>query len=276
MYKIGLSTPGFVNEELFKSCRDSGVSHLEISVSKELSERLCFDELKKWSEQYGITLWSFHLPFYPFSEIDISNPSICEQSYEYLCTYIDKGTKIGIDKYIIHASGEPIDEADRRTRMECAKKYLSRLADYAEERGAVICVENLPRTCLGRDSSDILELLDSDKRLLACFDTNHLLAEDAIKFIRAVGKKILTLHVSDYDFIDERHWLPGEGLIDWQSILGALKEIGYSGPWLYEIDFNPPWTISRDRDLCCEDFAKNASELFSGAPLTVIGKPKAI
>ena len=99
MYKIGLSTPGFVNEELFKSCRDSGITHLEISVSKGLSERLCFDELKKWSEQYGITLWSFHLPFYPFSEIDISNPSICEHSYEYLCTYIDKGTKIGIDKY---------------------------------------------------------------------------------------------------------------------------------------------------------------------------------
>jgi sugar phosphate isomerase/epimerase len=43
-----------------------------------------------------------------------------------------------------------------------------------------------------------------------CFDTNHLLKESSEDFARAVGPHIVTLHVSDYDGKDERHWMAGE------------------------------------------------------------------
>ena len=72
-----------------------------------------------------------------------------------------------------------------------------------------------------------------------------------------VGDKIITLHVSDYDFMNERHWLPGEGQNDWQKIIKSLKEVGYTGVWMYEIRFTCPNTILRDRDLSCDDFVKN-------------------
>lgn len=273
MFKVGLSTPMEINEAMFKSYSEAGISQMEVSVNKALSEALDFEKLLEWSKKYGVELYSFHLPFMPFADIDISHPQLAEKSVEYLKYYIDKGTKIGINKYIIHPSGEPINENDREARMKIAKESLSILADYADKKGAVICVENLPRTCLGRDSKDILELLSANEKLLACFDTNHLLAENATDFIKAVGKKIVTLHVSDYDFKNERHWLPGEGLVDWQSIISAIKEINYSGSWLYEISLGAPWTIVRPRDLTYEDFCKNAAELFEGKPLTKISTP---
>ena len=273
MYTVGFSTPHAIDEEMFKGYKDAGLLQMEVSVNKELSEALDFDKLLEWSKKYGVELYSFHLPFMPFNDIDISRPDIAEKSVEYLKGYIDKGTKIGIDKYIIHPSGEPIDESDRPSRMEIAKNSLNILAEYAFEKGAVICVENLPRTCLGRDSKDILELLGANEKLLACFDTNHLLAENPLDFIKAVGEKIVTLHVSDYDFKNERHWLPGEGEVDWQSIIKALGEINYCGSWLYEIDLTTPWTIKRPRNLTYSDFYKNAMELFENKELTKISTP---
>lgn len=30
------------------------------------------------------------------------------------------------------------------------------------------------------------------------------------------------LHVSDYDIVDEKHWLPGEGEVDWEMVCNSL------------------------------------------------------
>ncbi len=272
--EIGLSTPGFVNEQLFCDMKNAGIKHMEVSVSKEKSESLDYEKLKEWSEKYEINLWSFHLPFYPFDEIDISKPELAKASVEYLKGYIEKGSAIGIDKYVIHASGEPIEDTERDIRMQTAKASLKELALYAKSFGSTILVEDLPRTCLGRNSSELLELISVDENIKACFDTNHLLSEDYVNFIHVLGKNIVTTHISDYDFKDERHWLPGEGKLDWQRLIGALKEVGYDGVWLYEINLTPPWTIHRDRDLTCFDFASNARELFSGTIPAPLGTPR--
>ena len=89
-------------------------------------------------------------------------------------------------------------------------------------------------------------------------------------FVHRIGKKIITLHVSDYDFVNERHWLPGEGKNDWQAIYKALQEIEYNGVWLYELGFGSTKKITRERPLTCEDFVRNAREIFEGRKLTVV------
>ena len=193
--EVGMSRAS-VSESIFKELKDAQVKYLEVSLYKEEVEKLDFNYLKKTAEKYGIVLWSFHLPFMPFAEIDISNPEIAEKTVEYLKCFIENGAKIGIDKFVIHASGEPIAENDREIRMQTAKKSLKELADFADKYGAVIAVENLPRTCLGRDSSDMLELLSADSRLKSCFDTNHLLKEDSCEYIKAVGEKIKNVTVN--------------------------------------------------------------------------------
>ena len=77
--------------------------------------------------------------------------------------------------------------------------------------------------------------------------------------------------VSDYDYEDERHWLPGEGKVDWHKLYSKLVGYGYKGTWLYEIGIKTrPNIIKRTRDLTFEDFTRNANEIFSGSPLTLI------
>lgn len=275
MFPIGLSSCGkILNEALFRAYRESGISHMEISPKTEAYDTLDYKSIAAWAKEYGVTLWSFHLPFLPFDRLELSKNSLNKATAAYFKELIAKASDIGIAHFVVHPSGEPIEDTERAERMKCAKNTLAELAEAAKPYGAVIAVEDLPRTCLGRDSSDIRELISLHDGLRVCFDTNHLLNEKIVDFVKAVGDKIITTHISDYDFVNERHWLPGEGKIDWQELAGALESVNYNGPWLYEIGFTCPDTILRDRDLTCADFARNAKEIFENRPLSVFSKPK--
>lgn len=274
MYPIGLSTPCcHIAKANLTSYRDAGLTVMEISDGMEGYAYFNYEHARTLAETYDIKLNSIHLPFCPFTEIDISNPDLADHTVEYYRDLIEKGAEIGIKIFVLHPSGEPIRK-ERELRMETAKKSLARLAEIAAANGAVIAVENLPRTCLGKNSAEIAELISAHEDLRVCFDTNHLLDEPTADFVRNIGNKIITLHVSDYDFVNERHWLPGEGKIDWQELLVLLREIGYSGPWMYEMLLTCPKTILRDRTLCHADLMRNARELFEGKPLTVFSRPK--
>ena len=181
---------------------------------------------------------------------------------------------MGIKHFVIHSGGEPIREEDREDRIKLAGEKLSILADLTAQYGADMCIEVLPRTCLGRDSDEILAMLAYDDRLRVCFDVNHVFRESEVDFVRKIGSKIATTHISDRDNINERHWLPGEGVLDWNAILDVLNEVGYNGVWMYEIGFGIPKTILRDRELTCADFTRNAREVFARQKPTVISRPK--
>lgn len=274
-YELGLSSCGKVlDDKLFRAYKENGITKIELS--KNDYSQMNFKEVESLSKKYGVQLWSLHLPFMPFKEIDISSmdETLRVSTIEKWKELIEKGSQIGIKHFIVHPSGEPIEDIDRENRLIQAKKSLKQLAEIAASYDAVIAVEDLPRTCLGNCSKEILELISVDERLRVCFDTNHLLGEKIETFILSVGDKIITTHISDYDAINERHWLPGEGVIDWKNLIDAFEKIGYKGPWLYEIGFGIPKNILRDRELTCADFARNAKEIFKKDNITVFSKPK--
>lgn len=272
--QIGLSTCSkIINEELFAQYKMSNISFMEISVPHDKYSELDYGLLRKFSEIYGISLWSFHLPFSPFSEIDISKKELRNKTIRYYRELISKASDIGILKFIVHPSGEPILNRYRANRIEYAKDSLDRLAEIAYKYGAEILCENLPRTCLGRNSEEILELISANDKLKVVFDTNHLFEEDYSEFIKKTAERISSIHVSDYDFLNERHWLPGEGKINWHRLYQELIKNDYSGPWLYEVGFECPASILRPRNLTCDDFYKNATEIFTGNNISVISTP---
>lgn len=265
MYKIGMSTCGFeLTEDNFSKLKKAGIDSVEISLSSEKYADINYSELKDFSKKYDIELQSYHLPFGPFEEIDISafDKGIREYTIDYFSELIKKASDIGIDKFVIHPSGEPINQEERGERMKYSQQSLDQLAEIAKKSGSWIAVEDLPRTCLGCDENEIAELVGVNPLLKVCFDTNHLLKTDALSFMDKLADKIITVHISDYDKVNERHWLPGEGIIDWNLMLKKFKEINYSGVWMYEISLACPKTIIRERDLTFEDFYENAVNIF--------------
>ena len=73
-WMIGASTPfECLNEEHFELYRKAGIDAFELSVDAEYYNQLDFHKIKEMAEKNGITLWSFHLPFYylPYVIIDV-------------------------------------------------------------------------------------------------------------------------------------------------------------------------------------------------------------
>ncbi len=270
MFKLGLSTCGKeINEDLFRSYHDAGIEAMEVSVDKTLYPTLDHKMIGRLAGEYGIELWSYHLPFVPYDKVNLCVRSIRDITLSYFKELIGKASDIGIDKFVVHSSGEVLPE-ERAERIECAKESLAMLAQIGKEYGATIAVEVLPRTCLGNCSDEILELISWDENLRVALDTNHLLKEDIVDFIYNVKDKIITTHISYYDFVDEKHWLPGEGMLNWTAITKALRDVGYNGAWVYELGFKAPDTMPRSRDLTCEDIARNAKEIFTESQITKI------
>ena len=273
--KIGYSLYGKdrLTDSVARQLVEGGIEVLEIAMSAEEFPEADFAKTAEVAKRHGLEIGSIHLPIAPQQIYDVTNKH-ATGAMAYQTELIKRAEVMGVKHIVMHSGGEPLVEEERAERVKRAGETLPRLADVAGAYGADICIEDLPRTCLGRDSDEILAMLAYDDRLRVCFDANHLFRENEADFIRKIGKKIATTHISDRDDINERHWLPGEGVVDWVAVMDALDEVGYDGNWIYEIGLSCPPTIYRDRDLTFSDFSRNAHEIFARKKPTIFSRPK--
>ena len=264
------------NESFFRDISEAGIHVIEITRYAEDYAGLDYKAISAYAKKYGVGLWSYHLPFYPASMVNITSkdPSVRQRSLEYYTDIIGKAADVGIDKFVVHPINEFIRAEDTNEHIERSRESLCRIADIAEKHGATIAVENLIAGLLGKDIAEMERLLDADDRLRICFDTNHLFGEPHTAFIERFGKRIITIHASDYDFKCEKHWLPGEGDIDWVELKRALDKAGYTGPFMYEASPVAPDTILRERPLEYKDYVENARSIFAEIAPKPFGRRK--
>ncbi len=243
--------------EKLDELRNAGITEIELS-SGDFRPFFEYDYFEKsveifdFAKAHGITISSVHLPFAPFSMIDGTDPQNDLFTVKLQTMIMDAAAKSGIKIAVIHPSGEPYKDDERAKRLELGCKVIYKLTENAEKLGIQLALENLPRACLCRDHDEMLYFLERIPNLKVCFDMNHNLSEDNEEYIRAVGDRIITLHVSDYDFEDERHWLPGKGKVDWKRMVEVLEDVGYKGRFLYEISW---------KDVTYKDVAENYIKL---------------
>lgn len=228
--------------ELYQSLSQVGFHHVELcGKNPAFWEDLDFvhraKEIVADMRAYDISPSSMHLPFSPSSLMDptSSDAAIRDGIVRLDGELLRAGADAEIPIAVIHPSCEPYRGAERGERMKYSIDTLRRIAETAQSCGIKLAVENLPRTCLGNIHEEMQLILNEIPSLYACFDTNHSLRQTNPDFIRAIGKRIITIHASDYDMIDERHLLPFLGRNPWGEILLALEESDYSGYFTFEV-----------------------------------------
>ena len=231
-----------LHPDVYHALSAVGIRHVELDLGRRETLEECdfFSRAQQIVAQMnacGITPSSVHLPFAPFDALDPTHPdaSVRARISAYQGDVLKAAADVGIPIAVIHPSGEPYNAFERGERMKCAVDTLGRIASIADDCGVKLAVENLPRTCLGNIHEEIRLMTDEIPSLAVCFDTNHSLRQSNPDFIRALGGRIATLHLSDYDMIDERHLLPFLGRNDWHEILRALEETDYDGYLTFEV-----------------------------------------
>lgn len=237
-----------------------GITNMEICLNDKYDEQAAlFANGVKKIQDAGLTVWSIHLPF----GFDVSPAALTEtqrqKNVQNIKKFIDLTESSGAKTYIIHASFEPVADADRQVMLDSAVKSLAELNAYTAKKGIALALENLPRTCIANSIKEIEYITNSVPDLKLCFDTNHFtnsspnytlrplqrlipalrnkmnpVSGSPTVFAEKFSDKIATVHISDYDQIDECHWIPGQGTIDFQSIHNSIVTAGFDAPITFE------------------------------------------
>jgi sugar phosphate isomerase/epimerase len=228
----------------------AGITVVELStgVHSVLHDDSKFIDMKSTLDDSGFSVNSIHFPFRSDFDISHLDPDTRTGTIREIEFYLNRLGALNGRYLVVHPSYEPVADAERQARLKACRKSIVELDELMKKYpGMMIALENLPRTCLGNTSSELNALIKdtSPQRVGICLDTNHMLQEDLITFTRNTVPRIVTVHISDYDAEDERHWFPGQGVNDWHQWTPLMRESGYEGPMLFEVT----WPIARGSKL---------------------------
>ena len=246
-YGLGTSLSSLTNHltsrELIEALRNSEVQTFELN-----SQMFFYDydgavreEFKAMLKETGKRVISYHIPFAGTDDLSNVDEKLRVQALSRFRAHYAAVKEFGCKYIVLHPSTEIRTnvKAERDERINQLRKSLLEIENEMKEMGVKVALEFLPRLCIGNTLADMDQILEGMNAEVfgVCFDVNHIMNQYPLipEITRKLGKRLFTTHISDYDGVDECHWLPGNGVIDWKAFVEALKEIDYQGPFNYEI-----------------------------------------
>lgn len=203
-----------------------------------------------------VELWSVHGPYGRHFDLSAPEASVRENAVSACLDAISLAANLRAKIVVAHpGANEPYD-TPRADRLKTSIDPFRRIADFAGDKGIKIAIEPLPKAELGCRLVEVIEIVEKVDRpnVGINFDVNHQFPPDAIPgMIRQAGSLILSMHISDQDGV-ERHWLPFKGTLNWQEILTALIDIGYTGPLIYETHIHDVDTCDQAGRIIVENY----------------------
>ena len=227
--------------EKLAQIKAAGIDHVEVVFNyfwRNAPENECYTRayrVKALLEEAGLKVWSCHLPFSRQLDISVPDPALREENVLLMERMIRLASIFGPQRLVLHPSSEPIADEEREIRLQNSANSIGRLALSAKEIGAVLCIENLPRTCLGRDSGRVCGSSPTTPKSWSasirtiCFRRSMRTSSRP----SATPHRRSTLRTTTAR--TRRHWLPGEGVIDWPDFLRRLQASGYKGVFMHEV-----------------------------------------
>jgi sugar phosphate isomerase/epimerase len=231
---LGVDAP----ESAVAQVANGAITHLEYFALDEHPRHLDPAHLRRMKAEMaaaGLSFWSVHAPF-DGPDLSTLDEAHRRASVDSAVRALDLASELEVALVVVHASGDPVGDGERRQRLVQLVRSLNELLKRASQRGLLLAAETLPRSCLANRAAELLWLAETvDGDLRVCYDVNHItLYEDVTDTLRALGPRLATVHISDHDGVNERHWIPGQGLVDWPRFVAGLDEIGYTGCLMHE------------------------------------------
>ena len=205
--------------------------------------------LRRIGEDNGIYCNQSHAPF----------PSLVPGIRDFLKRAIECTAIAGGEHCIIHPD-------NHRSAEENAEMYFE-LLPFAKEHGVKIATENMwnwnneldqasSAACSHHDDFVAHIKAVNDPAFVACLDIGHAemkgLGTSAKQMILALGDKLEALHIHDNDRWHDSHRIPFSMDINWDEVVGALKQINYKGVFTLEADAHIRTTAKTEEEVLRE------------------------
>jgi sugar phosphate isomerase/epimerase len=112
------------------------------------------------------------------------------------------------------------------------------------EHAMTLLFENVPAHGfreLGSEPADFDELFAhySSDPIMLTIDNGHANIEKTMKSLSVRwGSRWRYTHINDNDGIEDRHWWPGAGSVDWRLVAECARKVAYCGPLMMEYSFD--------------------------------------
>ena len=214
-----------INLEVLSSHRRYGLRHVEFTHPDVIDEADA-EAIRTHAQTLGVVPWSVH-----GANLNDDGQAALDRYLEIQTHCARVAQALGAAVFVCHIPNLPPYAGDARRDID----ILNRLADVTDARGLKLAVE----TTQPAPTDYIIEIADRISRSTVGvnLDTGHVVLqdEDPAEMARRIGPRLVTTHLQDNFGLNDDHQAPGIGLIDWRSVLRALKDIGYEGPLMVEL-----------------------------------------
>lgn len=169
-------------------------------------------------------------------------PYVGDAVEAYLKAYVDAAVRLGAKWIVMHAGFH--FTSDKAERMQAGRERLRRVVAYAENKGALVLLENLNKE---PDEAEVhylahtveewryyFDAIDSANfRLSFTANHAHLVPEGIPGFIAAIDlERVGEVRLADcFRNGFEAHLKPGEGNLDFGDLFLRLEQGGFKGPY---------------------------------------------
>lgn len=177
----------------------------------------------------GLHLENVHVPYDRVDDLWSESNSCRNGIVNQYLLWIDEFVHYNIPIMVMHI----MDHFYPPLPNERGLESIRRIVAAAQQAGIMIAIENTGDIGL---IDYVLAHIES-KHLGFCYDSSHdwLYSTDKGMILNKWGHRLLSTHLADNDGELDRHWLPGEGIVDWQLIRRLLPPDDYSGAISLEV-----------------------------------------
>lgn len=245
-------------DEKYKKLREIGFEAIDFSSpltmghKEENSEKFLAAVMreKELIDAANLEIYQFHGPWrYP--PRDKTDKDRAER-LEKMQTSIKACAALGCKNWVIHPimpfGCEDISLGKQEETLKINLEFFGELAKTAKSEGVNICLENMPMPQFSistpKDILKAVKLLDDDCFKI-CLDIGHIAVFKDIRIdnaIRDVKDYLVAIHAHDNMGKDDEHLIPHFGIIDWNKVGKALREIDYKGS--FSLETNIPQGLS--------------------------------
>ena len=220
------------------------IYYLDVRIDNDPNAIESFDEARCGPIRDACARHGVHLGLHTSSAVNIAetSPYVRDGTDAYLRAYIDAAVRLNAEWVDVHAGYH--FTSDKAERMEAGLARLTRAAAYAEEKGALLLLENLnwePDLAevhyLAHDVAESRYYFDaiSSPAFQWTFTANHAhIVDDGIDgFIDGMDmSRCYEVRLADCMGTHEEHLVPGTGNLDFVHLFRRLADIGFTGHFM--------------------------------------------